>query len=329
MIEINDLSKIYKIPEKESGIRNSIKSFFNRKYLEIEAVKNVSFKIEDSEIVGLIGLNGAGKTTILKTLSGLIKPTSGSVKVLGHNPWDKENNFLKKIGFLAGNKSQLSWDIPSMDSYILESKIYGIDKEEFNKTFEELVTLLDVRKLLNIPVRKLSLGQRMKMELILTLLHKPKVLFLDEPTLGLDIISQKNIRNFLCEYRKKEKATIIITSHNMKDIEDICDKIIIIDKGTVIYNGSIKKLKENYNDIKLIRIKYEEDSFLNKLENLLKEKTYGIETQGSNTILLKINSKDILVFKSKILEMNEIIEISFEDISFEDILNILLKGERL
>lgn len=243
MIKVTNLKKIYKVPQKEKGI---LKTLFCRKFNEIKAVKGINFSIKQNEIVGLIGLNGAGKTTTLKMLSGLIKPTLGEVRVLEYDPWKREKEFLMKIGFLMGNKSQLSWDISAMDSFQLEAEIYKIDKVTFNKTLDELTTLLNTKEFLDTPVRKLSLGQRMKLELILTLLHKPKILFLDEPTLGLDIISQQNIRKFLTEYRKKEKATIIITSHNMKDIEDICDRVIIIDKGIIIYDGTIDELKKTY-----------------------------------------------------------------------------------
>lgn len=246
MIKVTNLEKIYKVPQKEKGI---LKTLFCRKFNEVKAVKGINFSIEHDEIVGLIGLNGAGKTTTLKMLSGLIKPTSGEVRVLEYDPWKRKNDFLMKIGFLMGNKSQLSWDISAMDSFLLEAEIYKLDKVTFNRTLDELTTLLNVKELLDTPVRKLSLGQRMKLELILTLLHKPKILFLDEPTLGLDIISQQNIRKFLNEYRKKEKATIIITSHNMKDIEDICDRVIIIDKGVIIYDGTIDDLKKTYENL--------------------------------------------------------------------------------
>lgn len=246
MIKVTNLEKIYKVPQKEKGI---LKTLFCRKFNEVKAVKGINFSIEQDEIVGLIGLNGAGKTTTLKMLSGLIKPTLGEVRVLEYDPWKRKNDFLMKIGFLMGNKSQLSWDISAMDSFLLEAEIYKLDKVTFNRTLDELTTLLNVKELLDTPVRKLSLGQRMKLELILTLLHKPKILFLDEPTLGLDIISQQNIRKFLNEYRKKEKATIIITSHNMKDIEDICDRVIIIDKGIIIYDGTIDDLKKTYENL--------------------------------------------------------------------------------
>lgn len=246
MIKVTNLEKIYKVTRKEKGI---LKTLFCREFNEVKAVKGINFSIEQDEIVGLIGLNGAGKTTTLKMLSGLIKPTLGEVRVLEYDPWKRKNDFLMNIGFLMGNKSQLSWDISAMDSFLLEAEIYKIDKVTFSRTLDELTTLLNVKELLDTPVRKLSLGQRMKLELILTLLHKPKILFLDEPTLGLDIISQQNIRKFLNEYRKKEKATIIITSHNMKDIEDICDRVIIIDKGIIIYDGTIDDLKKTYENL--------------------------------------------------------------------------------
>lgn len=329
MIKVNDLCKTYKVPQKEEGLINSVKAFFHREYRSVEAVKNISFIINDCEIVGLIGLNGAGKTTTLKLLSGLICPTSGSVDVMGYSPWKKENEFLKKIGFLMGNKSQLSWDVAAIDSFTLEANIYKINRHEFKENLNELATLLEVEELLYTPVRKLSLGERMKMELILTLLHNPHVLYLDEPTLGLDIISQNSIRSFLCKYRDNKKATIIITSHNMKDIEEICERAIILDKGSIIYDGSIQKLKHEYSNIKLVKIRYAKDDFVNVFGKRLKEFHCTIQEKSKGNIIIKVDISHLFELKNILSGIDGIEEIVFDTLSFEDILSSLLNGERL
>ena len=329
MIKAEELCKTYNVPQKEEGLFNSVKSFFRREYRTVEAVRNISFTIDDSEIVGLIGLNGAGKTTTLKMLSGLICPTSGSVEVMGYLPWKKENEFLKRIGFLMGNKSQLSWDIAAVDSFALEADIYKIARKEFRETLDELAALLEVENLLHTPVRKLSLGERMKMELILTLLHKPQVLFLDEPTLGLDIISQNSIRNFLGKFRDNQKATIIITSHNMKDIEELCERAIILDKGKIVYDGSIQKLKQDYSNIKLVKVRYSKNGFTDMLRKKIDKFDCTIEEKSASNIVIKVDTNYLLNLKNILSDIDGIEEIMFDTLSFEDILSSLLNGERL
>ncbi|MDO5063162.1 MAG: ATP-binding cassette domain-containing protein [Peptostreptococcaceae bacterium] len=241
MIRMNNVSKIYKI--REQSDRGFFSNLFKSNYKNVEAVKNISFCIEEGEKVGLIGLNGAGKTTTLKMLAGLIHPTEGTIDVNGFDPKKLKKEYLMEIGLVMGNKSQLWWDISSYDSFLLEGCIYELNTREIERRIEELSDLLDVRELLKTPVRKLSLGERMKMELILVLLHRPSILLLDEPTLGLDIISQRKLRAFINRYNSERKSTMIITSHNMRDVEELCDRVIVINRGVIIYDGLIEDLK--------------------------------------------------------------------------------------
>jgi len=243
MISVNRLCKTYKVRQQTSS-KNILKSLFQSEYRYVKAVQDISFEIEQGEMAGLIGLNGAGKTTTLKMMAGLIHPSEGTVTVNGFTPHELKKEFLKKIGLVMGNKSQLWWDISAYDSFELEGQIYGLTLKQIEERVADLSDLLDVKELLRVPVRKLSLGERMKMELILVLLHEPSVLFLDEPTIGLDIISQKKLRDFVKKYNCEKKSTTIITSHNMKDVEELCKRIIVIDHGTVIYDGLIENLKK-------------------------------------------------------------------------------------
>lgn len=243
MISVKKVSKTYKVKQQERT-NNIFKNLFKCEYRSITAVDNISFEVAQGEIVGLIGLNGAGKTTTLKMLSGLIYPSEGEIKVKGFVPHKLKNDYLREIGLVMGNKSQLWWDTSSYDSFELEGQIYGLDSKTISDRVEYLSELLDVKELLRTPVRKLSLGERMKMEFILVLLHEPSILFLDEPTIGLDILSQKKMRDFLKDYNEKQCSTMLITSHNMKDVEELCDRVIVIDHGAIIYDGMVEELKK-------------------------------------------------------------------------------------
>lgn len=243
MISVKQVSKIYKV-KQQVDTKNILKALLKCEYKQVKAVESISFNIKQGEMVGLIGLNGAGKTTTLKMLSGLIYPSAGEIQVNGFAPCDLRKDFLRQIGLIMGNKSQLWWDVSSYDSFELEGQIYQLDKNIIEKRVNQLSELLDVKHLLKIPVRKLSLGERMKMEFILVLLHEPSLLFMDEPTIGLDIISQKKLRDFIKEYHRKHQSTILLTSHNMKDVEELCERIIVINRGTIIYDGLICELKE-------------------------------------------------------------------------------------
>jgi len=246
IIEVENLKKYYKQHKKEPGLKGSIKALFKRKYFTIKAVDNVTFNIDEGEMVGFIGPNGAGKTTTLKVLSGLLYPTEGEAKVLGYIPHKRQAEYQKQFSLVMGQKNQLWWDLPAIESFILNKEIYEVPDEKYKKTVNELAKLLDVKDVLKVQVRKLSLGQRMKCELIAALLHSPKVLFLDEPTIGLDVVMQKKIREFFKEYNQRYKTTVILTSHYMDDVKELCHRIIMINKGKIVYDGELSKIIKKY-----------------------------------------------------------------------------------
>lgn len=252
MIKVTGLSKVFKVHKKEPGFFGSVKSLFSRTQIEKIAVNNIDLQIEPGEIIGLIGANGAGKTTLTKILSGIIHPSSGSVSVLGHNPWDRKNEYRQQMSLIMGQKAQLWWDLPAMDGFLLLKEIYQIPDDEYNESIDYLSECLMIKDQLKVQVRKLSLGERMKVELMAALLHKPKVVFLDEPTIGLDLMAQKAVREFIKSYRKKYKPIMILTSHYMDDIEELCERVVIIKDGSFIYDGSLNKIKTKYATNKLI-----------------------------------------------------------------------------
>lgn len=270
-INVSGLKKTYKTYKKEKGLKGTIHNLFKREILYKDAVKNISFQIEEGEIVGFVGMNGAGKTTTLKMLAGILQPSSGEIDVNGFIPFEKKDEYLKQITMVMGNKSQLWWDIPAIDSFELNRDIYNIEEKKYKQILEELVKALDVEDLLNVQVRKLSLGERMKMELIAALLHEPKILFLDEPTIGIDIISQKSIYDFLMEYRKKHNTTIMLTSHNFDDITALCDKLILINEGSIIYNDTYEKFMQKYNVNKIFSIHFTKNIDSLSIEKLAKK----------------------------------------------------------
>ncbi|MDO8497090.1 MAG: ABC transporter ATP-binding protein [bacterium] len=253
MIQVDHLSKIYRVHKKEEGLKASIKSLFHRKYTSIEAVKDISFSIEQGELVGFIGPNGAGKTTTLKMLSGLLFPTSGKAEVLGFTPHQRKDSYLKQISLMMGQRSQLWFDLPAIETFSLNRDIYEVEETQYRTVLNELTELLDVKDVLNQQVRNLSLGQRMKCEFIAGLLHNPKILFLDEPTIGLDIAMQKNVREFIKTYNKKYNATVILTSHYMDDVKEICKRIIMIDHGSIIFDGSMSEMIKEYANHKMLK----------------------------------------------------------------------------
>jgi ABC-2 type transport system ATP-binding protein len=245
MIKVDNLYKIYTYKKKDLGLRGSLKNFVNNKRQEKIAVNKISFQIDDGEIVGFLGPNGAGKTTTLKMLSGIMFPTDGYAEVSGYVPWEGKNEFKRNISIVLGQKNQLWWDLPANESLYLNKCIYNISDNDYHKTLDELSELLDVKELLDVQVRNLSLGERMKMELLAALIHKPKVIFLDEPTIGLDMIAQKNIRDFLKYYNMQEKITIMLTSHYLEDIEALCQRTIVINNGSLVYDGKDIPLEES------------------------------------------------------------------------------------
>lgn len=253
-IEVNSISKTFKVAKRSSGVRAALKSFFKREYKYIDAVKDISFSIEKGEIVGYIGPNGAGKSTTIKILSGILRPDSGMAKVNGLIPWKDRKQYVSKIGVVFGQRSQLWWDIPAEDTFNLLKDIYKLGDEEFEKEKKELVSLLEIEEIMKIPVRQLSLGQRMRCEIAASLLHKPEILFLDEPTIGLDAVSKKTVREFIKKINKERHTTVILTTHDMTDIEVLAKRIILIGKGQILYDGTIKNLKNKYGSNKRILV---------------------------------------------------------------------------
>lgn len=252
IISVQNLSKHFKVYQKPPGLMGSLQSLWHREYKVVKAVNKISFEIQRGEIVGFIGQNGAGKTTTLKVLSGLLYPTSGQISVLGYNPWNRQHQFQKQFALVMGQKNQLWWDLPAMETFLLNQAIYEIPEHQFKATLKKLSDLLKVSEFINVQVRKLSLGQRMKCELIAALLHNPKVLFLDEPTIGLDVVMQKTLRDFIKDYNQEFDATIILTSHYMGDVKELCKRAIIIDRGQKIFDGNLQKIIDQYAKNKIL-----------------------------------------------------------------------------
>jgi ABC-2 type transport system ATP-binding protein len=253
-ISVSKLSKHYKVPEREGGMKAAVISLFNRKYRTVKAVDDISFSIEPGEVVGFLGPNGAGKTTTLKVLSGLLHPTSGAVNVLGYEPTKRSHNYLRQVALVMGNRNQLSWDLPAIDSFELQRAIYSIPMSEFKKTRDDFIDLLELKDLVNKPIRNLSLGERMKMEIVGALLHRPKVLFLDEPTIGLDVTMQRRIRTFIKEYNQRWGATVLLTSHYMADVEALCKRVIVIHHGRTLFDGELSTLVTQFSSFKTLGV---------------------------------------------------------------------------
>ena len=252
VIKISKLAKHYQVPEREAGLKAAAMGLIKRRYKTVKAVDEISFDIQPGEVVGFLGPNGAGKTTTLKMLSGLLYPTSGSTSVLGYEPSKRSHEFLRQITLVMGNRNQLAWDLPAMDSFDLQRAIYSIPVNEFKKTCDEFIELLELKDLVLKPIRNLSLGERMKMEIVGALLHKPKILFLDEPTLGLDVTMQKRIRSFIAEYNHRYGATVLLTSHYMADVEALCKRVVVIHHGRMLFDGDLSTLVEKFTAFKTV-----------------------------------------------------------------------------
>ena len=303
-IEVSNITKTFKVVEKKSGLKESFKSFFKRDYKIIEAIKDISFKVEKGEIVGYIGPNGAGKSTTIKILSGILTPTSGKCKIGKMIPWENRKEYVKKIGVVFGQRSQLWWDIPAEDTFDLLKDIYDIEENKYQKIKEELVEKLNLKDIINVPVTQLSLGQRMRCEIAASLLHEPEILFLDEPTIGLDAISKQLVRDFIKRINKEKKTTIILTTHDMSDIDALAKRIILIGKGKVLYDGSLKKLKENFANKKYFTVKTK-DNFKLKQKGIIKKEK---NKEGYNFII-----------DAKILNISEFLNIISKKGNIEDI----------
>ncbi len=325
IISVKHLSKYYQVHQKEPGLGGSVKSLFNRKYYDVKAVDDVSFDIEEGELIGFIGPNGAGKTTTLKTLSGLLYPTKGEVSVMGYTPWKREPEFQKQFALVMGQKNQLWWDLPAIESFILNREIYEVPKAKYDETLEELSTLLDVKNLLKVQVRKLSLGERMKMELIAALIHSPKVLFLDEPTIGLDVVAQKKMRDFIKAYNQKYKSTIILTSHYMDDVKELCKRVVIIDKGKKLFDGDLDDIIRKYADHKLLSVVLDKELSPKQLESL--KKLGGVKEYVFPKLVLMVPRENSNKVASKLLSTYPVADLNIEESSLEDIIREVFTGK--
>ena len=319
-IEVSRLTKSFDYYEKEAGLRGSLKNLFNRKKLVKEAVRGISFEIEEGEIVGFLGANGAGKTTTLKMLSGILYPTGGSASVLGYTPWERKKEFKKSFSIVMGQKSQLWWDLPASESLLLNRYIYELDGRAFQNTVDELSELLGVRELLNVQVRRLSLGERMKMELIASLLHKPKIMFLDEPTIGLDIISQKKIREFIKHFNKETRTTVILTSHYMNDIEDLCRRSIIINEGNIVFDGELNRVNEVFSSKKLIKLQLSGPVCKTDLD------AFGlVRSCDGLSATIEISKNETKQISKAVLDNLPVVDFNIEDIPVEEGITLLFQ----
>jgi len=323
IIRVKNLVKRYEFYRKEPGLWGTLKSFFYRKKNFADAVQNISFTIKEGEMVGFLGPNGAGKTTTLKMLSGILYPTSGSVEVLGFVPYDRKKDFKKQFSIVMGQKDQLVRMLPAMDNFLLFKEFYEAPEGEFEETLQELIELLGVKDFLTVPVRKLSLGQRMRCELVAALLHNPKVLFLDEPTIGLDVVAQKNIRDFIRKYNQKKKTTIILTSHYMDDIKELCERVIIINFGKIIYDGKLADLIARYAKEKIIKITATDNISRKALER------FGVveDYQGIRA-LIRVSRDKVKTVAAEIISSDlPVDDIFIEDMPISDIVRAIFEGK--
>ena len=298
VVHVDGLTKVFRVAERDSGLRAATKGLFRRAWREVHAVDGISFDIEAGEVVGFLGPNGAGKTTTLKMLSGLLYPSGGEMTVLGHVPSRRERDYLRRMTLVMGNRNQLQWDLPALDSFELNRAIYRLPREDFARTRDELIELLDIGDLVRKPVRQLSLGERMKVEVVGSLLHLPQVLFLDEPTLGLDVTMQKRIRTFVAEYNERYGATVLLTSHYMADVEALCKRVIVIHHGRILYDGALAALGDRFAAYKTI------------------EAVVG----DGERIALQVPRAETSRATAKLLAENEVHDLTVEDPSIEDVI---------
>ncbi|HEY1791701.1 MAG TPA: ATP-binding cassette domain-containing protein [Opitutaceae bacterium] len=317
MIEVQHLTRVFRTYKKQPGFWGGVRGLFNRKYEETAAANDISFSIAEGEFVGFLGPNGAGKTTTLKMLSGLIFPTSGTARVAGFDPTKRENAYRRIFALVLGQKNQLWWDLPAIESFTLLKSIYGLEPAAYQATLDELVDLLAVREKLNVMVRELSLGERMKMELIAALIHKPRVLFLDEPTIGLDVVSQRAVRLFLRDYNRRHRVTIVLTSHYMADIKELCERVIVIHKGRKIYDGALDRLDSGSGSRKkIVRFVPKDTSFGNGWKS-----RYGETSRADDgSITLCVPGDDVVSVAQEVLAAGPVADITIEDVPLEDVI---------
>ena len=323
IIEIKNLSKSYRVYQKQEGVLASVKGLFHREYREVHAVRDIDLTVQKGEFVAFLGPNGAGKTTTLKLLSGVINPDHGTATVMGHVPWERENEYRRRFALVMGQKNQLWWDLPAMESFRLNQHIYRVPKEEFDRTRDELSDMLDVTRLLGQPVRELSLGERMRMELIAALLHKPDVLFLDEPTIGLDVVAQHKIQEFLKEYQSDEKNTILLTSHYMKDIEALCKRVVIIANGSIYHDGSLEDIVDQFSSDKIVTLHLHDDRGLDSLSRLP-----NVMEVDAPKIKFRVGRDEVGNVLGQVLAAHAVDDIVVEDPPLEEVIsNVFSQAE--
>ena len=315
VIRIAGLRKSYVVPEREAGLKAAIRSLFRRKTREVKAVDDISFEVQAGEVVGFLGPNGAGKTTTLKMLSGLLYPTSGEVSVLGHVPSKREKSFLRQITLVMGNRNQLTWDLPAIDSFDLNRAIYRIPPDDYRRTRDEFIELLELKELMRKPVRNLSLGERMKMEIVGALLHQPKVLFLDEPTIGLDVTMQRRLRHFIAEYNRRTGATVLLTSHYVADVVALCKRVIVIHHGRILYDGDLSGLAGQFAAYKTIEVTLEDTS--------VDLQTYGeVIGKDAGKVTLRVPKAETSRVTARLLTdyADAVTDLTIEDPPIEDVI---------
>ncbi len=321
IIEVDRLSKTYVTHKREQGALGALKSLVTRQKVEVHAVQEVSFTIEEGELVGFLGPNGAGKTTTLKMLSGILYPTSGRATVMGYVPWERKPAFQRQMSIVMGQKMQLWWDLPAYESFILLKELYEVDDRTFERRVNELAEMLDIKKLLHTQVRRMSLGERMKCELLAALLHAPKVVFLDEPTIGLDVVSQKRIREFLQEYNRQAKTTILLTSHYMQDIQELCERVIIIDHGRIIFDNTLQTLVEQYSDSKLLKLTFDRPVAREQLERF--GVVYGVDDLRA---VIEVPRGRTTQIASQVLSELPVVDIVIDEVEAEEVIRDIFAG---
>ena len=317
LIEVNSLSKSFKIFKRSPGIKGAFKSFLKRNYYLFHALENINLKINEGEILGILGENGAGKTTLIKLIIGLLYPTSGTILVDNYTPWERDHKYLRKVSVVMGQKNQLWWDIPASESFLLNKHIYNIDDEQYNKVLTELIELLDVKDKVDIQVRRLSLGERMKMEIIASLLHQPSIVLLDEPTLGLDVISQSKIREFVKYHNEQYKTTFVITSHYTKDIQEMCERVFVLNKGKQVYDGNFNDLIKKVSPKRKFIYELSDNYNSNLISKLNKEFDFTIK---DNVITSELSEDLFNRLLIELLNINSPKTLSFEDSPVEETL---------
>ncbi len=321
-IIVDRLVKNFEIIERKQGLIGSFSSLLSPKKKIVRALRSISFSAEPGELIGFIGPNGAGKTTTLKILSGLLYPTAGFTQVLGFDPWDRRPEFLKQISLVMGQKNQLWWDLPAIETLELNRAIYEIPRKKYEESLDELTKMLEVKKLLNVQVRRLSLGQRMRLELVAALLHRPKVLFLDEPTIGLDVVAQQKMRDFIYDYNRQHQATILLTSHNMDDVIDLAKRVIVIDKGRILFDGDLRELVNRFAKDKIIKIYLSKEADVKQLEGIGKVKKLDFPEA-----ILSVPRAAVAVAAAELLQKLPVADLTIEEEPIEEIVRKVFSGE--